>query len=298
MSARLRARVTRPADELVLAPLALDALSAALARDVGFGAIYLGGGALGYARGVSEALLTATEVAEATRAITERVDVDVIVDGTTGFGDAVHVSRTVALLEQAGAAAIEIEDQLAPKRAHHQKGIDHMIPMEEMVGKIEVAVESRSSDLVLVARCNALSHDGLEDALARLAAYAQAGADVLMVFPRTQDELAAISAATTLPLAAFAPGELPAEDLRAAGFSLLCDPYSATLLTVRALRDGYETLRDGGSVVETPERAHAELRAVVDLIGMQELFAIEARTTERELYKNPPPGSARQSRSP
>src|SRR5918912_599757 len=114
------ARMRRDAAELVVAPLALDALSAALARRTGFDAVYLGGGGLGYARGVSEALLTATEVAEATRAITERVDVDVIVDATTGFGDAVHVSRTVRLLEQAGAAAIEIEDQVAPKRAHHQ----------------------------------------------------------------------------------------------------------------------------------------------------------------------------------
>lgn len=116
-----RQAIARPANTFVVAPLALDALSAALARRIGFCAVYVGGGGLGYARGTTEALLTATEVAEATRAIGERVDVAVIVDGTNGFGDAIHTARAVRLMEQAGAAAIEIEDQLAPKRAHHTK---------------------------------------------------------------------------------------------------------------------------------------------------------------------------------
>src|SRR5829696_3585913 len=147
MTARraFRARMRRPADELVVAPLALDALSAALAKRTGFYAVYLGGGGLGYARGVSEALLTATELAEATRAICERVDVAVVVDGGVGFGDAVHMARTIRLIEQAGAAAIEIEDQVAPKRAHHHKGIEHLVTTDEMAGKIAAAVDARQS---------------------------------------------------------------------------------------------------------------------------------------------------------
>src|SRR5215217_4333778 len=156
--AGLRGRVHRPADATVIAPLALDALSAALARQVGFDTVYVGGGGLGYARGVSEALLTLTEVAEVTRGIAERVDVDLVVDATTGFGDAVHTSRTVRVLEQAGAAAVEVEDQMAPKRAHHHKGVDHMIGSEEMVGKIEAAVAARTDpDLLLIVRTNALT---------------------------------------------------------------------------------------------------------------------------------------------
>src|SRR5688572_11482713 len=117
--------MVRPAGELVVAPLALDALSAALAKRVGFDTVYLGGGGLGYARGVTEALLTASELVEATRAICERVDVAVVVDGGVGFGDAVHMARSIRMLEQAGAAAVEIEDQVAPKRAHHHKGVEH-----------------------------------------------------------------------------------------------------------------------------------------------------------------------------
>src|SRR6185295_5012788 len=97
MTARrdFRQRIVRPACDLVIAPLALDALSAALAKRVGFDAIYLGGGGLGYQRGVSEALLTSSELAEATRAITERVEIQVVVDGSVEFGDAVHMDRTI-----------------------------------------------------------------------------------------------------------------------------------------------------------------------------------------------------------
>jgi 2-methylisocitrate lyase-like PEP mutase family enzyme len=283
MSSReeFRGRIARPAEEMVVAPLALDALSAALARQVGFDAVYVGGGGLGYARGVSEALLTLTEVAEVTRAIAECVDVAVVVDATTGFGDAVHASRTVRVLEQAGAAAVEIEDQLAPKRAHHHKGIDHMIPVGEMVGKIEAAVGARTDpDLLVIVRCNALSHDGLDDALERVAAYAQAGADLLMVLPRTGEELAAVGAATSLPLVTFTPAGIPADELRAAGVTLLCDPFSATVLGVRALRAGYETLRAGGEVI-APGEVRAELGAVGEIIGIERLYAIEERTTER-----------------
>ena len=109
-----RAKMVRPATELVVAPLALDPLSAALAVRTGFEAVYLGGGGLGYARAVSEALLTTTEMAEACRQMTERVDVAVVVDGGVGFGDALHMARMVRLLEQAGAAGVEIEDQVAP----------------------------------------------------------------------------------------------------------------------------------------------------------------------------------------
>jgi 2-methylisocitrate lyase-like PEP mutase family enzyme len=279
--AGLRARVARPARALVVAPLALDALSAALARQVGFDTVYVGGGGLGYARGVSEALLTLTEVAEVTRAITERVDVDVVVDATTGFGDAVHASRTMRVLEQAGAAAIELEDQLAPKRAHHHKGIDHMIPAEEMVGKIAAAADARTDPgVLLIARTNALTHDGLDDALQRAAAYAQAGADMLLVLPRTAQELAAVGAATPLPLVTFTPAGVARDELLAAGVTLLCDPFSATLLGVRALREGYATLLAGGDVVDAGD-VRDLLQEVGGIMGIEHLYEIEERTTER-----------------
>lgn len=279
-------RLQRPASELVLAPLCLDPLSAALAKRTGFDAIYLGGGALGYALGVSEALLTASEVTEATRAICERVDVAVVVDGAIGFGDAVHTARSIRMIEQAGAAAIEIEDQVAPKRAHHQKGIEHLVSAEEMAGKIQAAVDARRDpDFLIIARCNAIRHEGLERALERAAAYAEAGADMLMLLPRGEKEFEAVTRATSLPLVAMVIGDArPAGEFVAAGYPLAVDPMSATVLGFRALQAGYAALKAGKGIGMSREQIMATIAEVGETIGMEELFAIEARTTERAAY--------------
>ena len=281
-----RASITRPAKEFFVAPLALDGLSAALAKRVGFSAVYLGGGGLGFARATSEALLTATEVAEATRAITERVDVAVIVDGTNGFGDAVHTARAVRLIEQAGAAAIELEDQLAPKRAHHHKGHDHIVPLDEMVGKIEAAVESRSDpEFAIIARCNAIGHDGLEDAIVRCKAYEAAGADMLLLFPRTPEHFDALASETSLPLVAMLPIERPVSELLAGGFALGVDPFSATVRAFAAIRSGYEALARG-DLHQDWDEALAQLEEIGATIDLERLYAIEARTTERDFYES------------
>ncbi len=279
-----RARMTRPAADLVVAPLCLDALSAALARQVGFDTIYLGGGGLGYARGVSEALLTATELAEATRAITERVDVAVVVDGGVGFGDALHMDRTIRMIEGAGARAIEIEDQIAPKRAHHHKGIEHLIPADEMAGKIRAAAGARRDDgFVIIARCNAIRHEGVERALERAAAYVEAGADLLMLLPRTDAEFEAVSNGTTAPLAAMSIGvQRPATEMRAAGYALSVDPMSATVLGYRALKAGYEGLKAGAGIGLASDEIRAIIAEIGATIGMDALYALEARTTERQ----------------
>lgn len=280
-----RDSIERPADSLLIAPLALDALSAALARRLGYSAVYLGGGGLGYARAVSEALLTMSEVAEATRAITERVDIAVVVDGTNGFGDAIHTARATRLIEQAGATAIELEDQLAPKRAHHHKGIDHIVPLAEMVGKLEAAVEARvDRDFLIIARCNALNHDGLTDALERSAAYAEAGADMLLLFPKTRAEFDALAAETTLPLVAMLPVEGSQDDLIAGGYTLGLDPFSATVRAYAAIKEGYEALRRGAFRQDWDE-ALEQLKEVGQTIGIERLYDIEARTTERERYE-------------
>lgn len=275
--------MVRPAPALVVAPLALDALSAALARRVGFDAVYLGGGGLGYARAVTEALLTASELAEATRAIHERVDVHVVVDGGIGFGDPVHMARTIRLIEDAGAAAIEIEDQVAPKRVHHHKGVEHLVSTEEMCWRIDAAVEARRDpDFALIVRCNAISHEGIESALERAARYAEAGADLLMLMYRDQAEFEAVSRGTTLPLAAMTIGPArPAAQMLAAGFALEVDPMSATALGFRALKAGYEGIRAGRGFGMSREEVLATIREVGATIGIEDLYAIEERTTER-----------------
>lgn len=282
-----RGRLIRPASALVVAPLALDALSAALAARCGFDAVYLGGGGLGYQRGVSEALLTATEMSEACRAITERVDVSVVVDGGIGFGDAVHMARSIRLLEQAGAAAVEIEDQVAPKRAHHHKGVEHLVSAEEMAGRIAAAREARRGEYpVVIVRCNALSHEGLERTLERLAGYTEAGAELLMALPRSQEQFEAISAGTTVPLAAMTigPGRAAGEML-AAGYALSVDPMSTTVLGYQAMKAGYEGIRSGAGFGMSGTEVVAIIHEVGETIGIESLYAIEAKTTEAAHYR-------------
>ncbi len=280
----LRARLVRPAQELVVAPLALDALSAALARRAGFDTVYLGGGGLGYQRAVTEALLTATELSEATRAITERVDVHVIVDGGIGFGDPVHLARTMRLLEDAGAAAVEIEDQVAPKRVHHHKGVEHLVSPREMAGRIRAAADARrDAGFLIIARCNAFAHEGIEPTIERLALYAEAGADLLMPIARSEEQHAAASNATELPLAAMVigPGR-PAAEMLAAGYALAVDPMSAQVLAYRAMRAGYESIRAGDGFGMTSRETMATIREIGETIGIDALYEIESHTTERD----------------
>ncbi|MGD9933792.1 MAG: oxaloacetate decarboxylase [Dehalococcoidia bacterium] len=278
-----RTKMVRPAPELVVAPLALDPLSAALARSVGFSAIYLGGGGMGYARGTTEALLTASELAEACRAITERVEIAVVVDGGVGFGDAVHMYRSVRMLEQAGAAAVEIEDQVSPKRAHHHKGVEHLVPADEMAGRIEAARLGRHGDYpVVIARCNAFSHEEIEATLERARRYEAAGAELLMLLPRTPEQFEAATKGTSAPLAAMTtgPGRLPSE-MTAAGYALSVDAMSATVLGFRALKSGYEGIRDRQDYGLSREEVAATIHEVGATIGIEQFYEIEERTTER-----------------
>lgn len=277
-----RKRIVRPTGDLVIAPLALDALSAALAKRIGFDAIYLGGGGLGYQRGVSEALLTSTELAEATRAITERVDIQVVVDGGVGFGDAVHMDRTIRLIEGAGAVAIEIEDQVSPKRAHHHKGVEHLVPAAEMAGRIRAAAEAkRDADFVIIVRCNAFAHEGIEPTLERLALYEEAGADMLMPMPRGPEQFEAATRGSKIPLAAMVigPGR-PASEFLAAGYALSVDPMSAQALAYQAMRAGYEGIRAGTGFGMSGPEVQAVIHEIGDVIGMERLYEIERRTTE------------------
>lgn len=279
--------MARPARGLVVAPLALDALSAALAASVGFTAVYLGGGGLGYQRGVSEALLTATELSEAARAITERVDIDLVVDGGVGFGDPVHMSRTIRLIEDAGAAAIEIEDQVAPKRAHHHKGIEHLASPPEMVQRIEAAVDARrDAGFVIIVRCNAFAHEALDATIQRLHMYQEAGADVLMPMARKPEQFAAATAATMLPLAAMVIGAgRPADELLWAGYALSVEPMTPQAAAFRALKSSYQALRDAAGGTLLPAEALSTMQEIADTISMGALYEIEARTTEREPHE-------------
>src|SRR6516225_12194703 len=143
-------------NELIVAPCALNPIMARIAEDAGFKAVYMSGGSLGWLKCVTEANLALPELAEIAVDMRAVCKLPIILDAGGGWGDPVHVHRTIALAEAAGFAAIEIEDQLLPRRVEHHVGIDHLVPTELMLKKIAAALAARSDpDLLIIARTNA-----------------------------------------------------------------------------------------------------------------------------------------------
>ena len=271
-------------ESTVIAPLCLTPLQARLTESLGFRAGYLSGGALGYELAVSEALLTLTELAEACRRITHRSGLPLIVDGGVGFGDPVHMVRTIREIESAGGAGIEIEDQVAPKRVSHHRGIEHLVSTDEMTDRIAAAVEARSDpDFVIVARTGAVRNESFDAAVERCVAYGEAGADLVMLMPTSEDEWASAAERTGLPLATIAAMDArPLETWQALGWKLVIDPFTAQTVALDAMRSAYAAFqRDGDTGVPLASR-FAVYRELSGLAGLQEFYDLEDRTTERE----------------
>ncbi|MPY95133.1 MAG: carboxyvinyl-carboxyphosphonate phosphorylmutase [Acidimicrobiia bacterium] len=265
----------------VLAPLCLDPLTARLCEQLGYGAGYLSGGALGYALAVSEALLTVSEFADATAAITRRSSLPLIVDGGVGFGDPVHTARAMWDLEAAGAVAIELEDQVAPKRVSHHRGVEHLVPVAEMVAKLEVAVAARRDpDFLVIARTGAVRHEGFEAAVARARAYAAAGADLVMLFPESAEQWRSAPERVGAPAVAMtAHGRQSAEDWAAQGWRLVIDPFTGQVVAVDAVRRAYAALAAGGPAGDMDQLMEV-YRDLPVIAGLDELYDIERATTE------------------
>ncbi|MHB2169796.1 isocitrate lyase/PEP mutase family protein [Alsobacter sp. R-9] len=255
-AAPLRERLAKK--PIVLAPGIYDALSASLAQAAGAEALYLSGAAIAYTRlGRPDiGLVAMSEVADVIAAVRDRVDLPVIVDADTGYGNALNVQRTVRVFERAGATALQLEDQTFPKRCGHLAD-KSLVPAAEMAGKIRAAVDARhDASTLIVARTDAVAVEGFDAALERAARYAEAGADVLFVeAPRTRDQLAKVAAALGggLPLMAnmVEGGQtpvVPAADLEAMGYALVIFPGGIVRAIARAAQDFYATLlRDGTS---------------------------------------------------
>jgi len=275
-------RAALSAPEPVLAPLALDALTARLAESAGYGAVYLSGGALGYAHAVSEALLSLTELADTAHHLTARTGLPLIVDGGVGFGDPVHVHRTIGMIEATGAAAIEIEDQVAPKRASHHRHIEHLISTEEMVAKIAVAVEARTDpDFLLIARTGAVSNESWEAAIERCSAYREAGADILMLFPDSWDRWAEARQRLDAPLAGMTMFDRRTpEQWAELGWALIIDPMTGQVVAFDAVRQAYAGYLAEGRSGQDRRHLAGVYDELATFAGMAELYAIEDRTTE------------------
>ena len=269
--------------EILLAAGVYDGLTATLAAAAGFEALYVSGASLAYTRlGRPDiGLTTLSEVVDAVSLIRDRVATPLIVDADTGFGNALNAQRTVRLLERAGANAIQIEDQTFPKRCGHLAD-KTVIAAADMTAKIKAAVDARASEeTLIIARTDAAAVEGLESALDRARAYAEAGADVLFVeAPRSQDQLAAIARAfpNGPPLMAnmVEGGQTPIlsrETLQALGFSLVIFPGGVVRAIARTARDFYQTLLRDGDTQRFRDRMF-DFDALNAAIGTPEMLAL------------------------
>lgn len=271
-------------EQVVFAPLCMDPMTARLCEQIGYRAGYLGGGALGYSLAVSEALLTVNDLSCATAAIQSQSCLPIIVDVGAGFGDPVHVTRTVRDLETVGAAALEIDDEVAPKRASHHRGIEHLISSDEMTAKIRVAVAARNDpDMLLIARTNAIASEGFDAAIERGRAYVDAGADVIIAFPETLEQWQELPARFQCPVATIEVLSVwEPEQWAAMGYALVMDGITGQVVAYEALRSAYQSF---GNQDDQAPRTKSDLMAVykdfADVTGMAELYAIEDATTER-----------------
>lgn len=251
-------RVPKSGDGALLAPGVYDALSAVIAEQAGAGVCYVSGAAVSYTQfGLPDlGFVDLTRIADVTARIADRVAIPIVVDADTGFGNAVNVRHTVKTLEKAGASAIQIEDQAMPKRCGHLAG-KSLIPAGEMAGKIEAALDARTSEATLIiARTDAIAVEGFDAALHRAARYADAGADILFIEAlRTEAEMriATERFSRRIPMMAnmVEGGRTPlktVDQLAALGFSLVIMPGAlarAFAFMAREFLAG--ALRDGGS---------------------------------------------------
>ena len=253
-TSRLKEIVARRA--AVQAPGTANALFARVIEDLGFEVVYVtGAGIANMHLGAPDiGLTTLTEIANAVAAVADAVALPLIVDADTGFGNAVNMVRTVRVLERAGAAGLQIEDQVFPKKCGHFAG-KGVVPLEEMVQKVKAAVDARrDQDLQIIARTDARAVEGLDRAIARAQAFIEAGADVAFVeAPTSTDEMARITREIKAPHVANIvfggktpdPGQV---ELARMGFSLVLYANAALQAAVKAANDVLGALKRDGSL--------------------------------------------------
>jgi carboxyvinyl-carboxyphosphonate phosphorylmutase len=273
------------AQEPILAPGAYDALTARLIEQGGFPAVYMTGfGTSASLLGRPDVgLLTMSQMVDNARRIAQAVDVPVIADADTGYGNPLNVIRTVQEYELAGVSAIHIEDQVMPKKCGHMEN-KQVIAAAEMIEKIRAAVEARrSSEFLITARTDARAVEGLDSALRRARAYSEAGADILFVeAAQNEDEVAQVARAfPNVPLLFnWAEGgktpPLPLERLKELGYRIIIFPISALLTAAKAVRGILAEIKTEG----TPRRIFSDgssFREFNEMIGLGEIQELEKR---------------------
>ena len=258
-----------------------DALGAILAAEAGFPAVYMSGyyvsAMLGY---LDVGLISSTEMVNQATRICAAIDLPVLADADTGYGNALNVIRTVHEFEAAGVAGIHLEDQDVPKKCGHMEGLV-LVSAREMCAKVSAAVEARaSSDFLVIARTDAIGTAGMDEAIRRGRAYRQAGADAVMIMaPRSIEDLKQFRDGVDGPLVCTVGSwsfNVTAEELGRIGYQLALFTISTLRRTVVVMREVLAELRrDGGLEHATPEMI--PMRDLHRLLGQERIQALEKR---------------------
>ena len=262
-------------DQMVVAPFVMNALHAKIAQSVGFDAVYMTCSGTSAEKGFPDVgMLTMTEMVGNAKYIANAVDVPVICDADTGYGNPLNVQRTVREYEAAGVAGIHIEDQLFPKKCGFFDG-KQVISSEEMVNKIHAALDARTDpDFVVIARCDAYAVTGWEDTVRRCKEYSDAGADVVFVDGiKSEEDLQAY--AKDLPnLHRMYNGDLfSTQEVAALGYKLMICGGTIWLI-YQQLRDSFAELKATGKVDTSRYGSRLE---VANLLGLQEVYELESK---------------------
>ena len=268
--------------ETLVSPGVYDMISATIAERVGFPAVFVGGyGVSASHLGVPDVgIMTFTDILERVRAFSEILTKPIIVDADTGYGGLVNLRHAVRSFEKAGVAAIQIEDQVFPKRCGHAKGVE-VCEIEEMVKRIGVATESRDSEnFLIIARTDSRPEFGLDEAIKRAEAYSQAGADLIFVeSPQTVDEMKLLKQNIKTPLVfKMVPdgnlSDLSSKALAEMGFSVLIYPTLAFLSAANAIQQAFMEFKTTGLVEKQTMQRFDEFSS---MIGFDEIDSFEDR---------------------
>jgi 2-methylisocitrate lyase-like PEP mutase family enzyme len=274
-------------DRIIVAPGAFDMVSAKIIENSGFEAIYITGfGHSASHLGLPDAgFMTLTEIVERIQKTSRVVKIPLIADGDTGYGGIINVKRTVEEFEKAGASAIQLEDQETPKKCGHVGG-KRLVEPEEMVLKIQVAIETRQSDdFLIIARTDARTVLGFEEAIKRAHMYEAAGADIIFIeSPQTEEELKIIGESFEKPVLAnmVEGGKSPflnIKQLQAMGFKLVIFPVTSLLAATKATQLVMQILKNEG----TTEKASSKMMKFdefTDFIGFPEVRFLEEKYTQ------------------
>jgi 2-methylisocitrate lyase-like PEP mutase family enzyme len=261
--------------EMVVAPFVLNALHAKIAESVGFQAVYMTGAGTSAERGFPDVgLLTMTEMVANAKYIATAVDVPVICDADTGYGNPLNVQRTIREYEMAGVAGVHIEDQLFPKKCGFFEG-KQVIPQDEAVQKIRAAKDARTDpDFVIIARCDSYAVTGWEDTVSRCNAYVDAGADMVFVDGIKSEDDIRNYAKDMAGLPRMYNGDLMnTKDVAALGYRLMiCG--STIWLVYKQVRDSFEELKSTGKV--NPDRFGTRWD-VAGLLGLDQIYELEQK---------------------